>query len=838
MEKQKAGAPRKASLNPKKNKRAVAVVLSIVVMAAVSMAFFYPDAIQGNVLRPADTVQGQAIGHECEQWEQLTGEKSWWTNSLFGGMPMFQISPTYSSSSLVRWINTVYGLGLPSPANLLFMMMIGFFILMMACRTRWYVALMGAIAYAFSTYFIILIGAGHIWKYVTLAYIPPTIAGLLLCYRGRYLLGGATAALFAMLQIASNHVQMTYYSLFIMVFIAAALLVKAIKEKTVKQWGTATGVLAVAAILALAANSPNLYNTYKYSKETMRGGHSEIVSGNSNSTQGGLDKDYITAWSYGKAETFTLLIPNVKGGATIKPEKGNNALLPLADTRKAEEMYKADEITAQDYQYLAQFPQYFGQQPMTNGPVYVGAFILALFLVGCVIVKGHLKWGLVAVTALSLLLSWGHNFMWLTDLFIDYFPMYNKFRTVSSILIIAEITIPLLAMLALNQILTDPKVLKRDFKRIFGILGGTAVVCLFIYAFPGIISVYSENEQSQYIATGVAQQAPSLFNAIEEIRLSLITADALRSLIVIIVGTGVLLMLFLGKIKSGVAAGLLIVLTLFDLYSVNKRYVNHDSFITGAASKAAVFTPRAADKAVMGDTTMNYRVLDTSHFAEAMPSYFHKCVGGYHAAKLTRYQDLIDYQISRGNFDVLDMLNTRYLITSETDATYNPGACGNAWMVSSLEYVETPNEEMAFLDKFEPSREAVADERFRAVLGDNATPPVPGDTIFETSYAPNALTYHATSANGGIAVFSEVYFPWGWKATIDGEPAEIGRVNYILRAMRIPAGSHTIKMVFDPGSVRTTEAIAYVSIILIYLAVAAAIAMGIIAARRRNAAKG
>ena len=813
-----------------KCKTTLTVLLSVVVLAVVSLVYFYPDALQGNVLRQNDTLQGIAIGHECQQYAAETGDVSRWTNSLFSGMPTFQISPTYESTGLISWINKVYGLGLPSPANLLFMMMIGFFILLMACRTRWYVALIGAIAWGFSTYFIILIGAGHIWKFLALTYVPPTIAGVILCYRGRYLLGGAVTALFAMMQLTANHVQMSYYFGFVIAFIALAYLEKAIKEKEMKKWSIATGSLLAAATLAVAANSPNLYNTYKYSKETMRGGHSEIADGGAKATQGGLDKDYITAWSYGKAETFTLLVPNVKGGATILPAKGENHLLSLAQTQKAAELYSSGQISAEDYQYLAQFPQYFGDQPMTNGPVYVGAFIFMLFLIGCVIVKGHLKWALLGVTILTVMLSWGHNMMWFTDLFIDYFPLYNKFRTVSSILVVAEFTIPLLAMLALNRIFTEPEVLKRNMKLIFITLGIGAAVCLVIALLPGIFRVFSEQEQQQYINSGVAQQVPSLFAAITTVRESLISADAWRSLLVIVAGTVVLFLFVAEKIKTAAAATMLVVVTLFDLYTVNKRYLSSDSFMTDMTVDDPSFTARAVDNEILQDTTMNYRVLDYNHFMEAMPSYFHKAVGGYHAAKLTRYQDLIDHQIARGNMEVLNMLNTRYFIVGDTVAHLNPMALGNAWFVDTLSYVGTPREEMSFLSDFDASMEAVADAKFEPVLG-KATPKAEGDTIFETTYSPKALTYHAESRNGGIAVFSEVYFPWGWKATIDGKEAEIGRVNYLLRAMRIPAGSHTIRMEFNPDSVSTTETLAYISIVLIYIALIAAI---VIALKRTN----
>ena len=815
-----------------KRSQAVYMVIAVVVMAVISVAFFYPDDIEGNVLRQSDIVQGVANGQEAQAFKAETGETTWWTNSLFSGMPMFQIAPSYGSSALLSWINGVYGLWLPSPANLLFMMMIGFFILMFACRARWHIALIGAVAYAFSSYFIIIIGAGHIWKFLTLTYVPPTIAGIIWCYRGRYLTGGAVAALFAAMQISSNHPQMTYYFLFLIVALAIGYLVKAVREKHVKQWGIATASLVVAAVLAVLANSPNLYNTYEYSKETMRGGHSELATATPNSTSGGLDKDYITAWSYGKSETWTLLIPNVDGGATLKPVDGNNMMLTLADTEHAKQMLNNGELSGQDYQYLMQFPQYFGDQPMTNGPVYVGALIFALFIVGCIIIKGPVKWALLIATIITVLLSWGHNFMWLTDLFIDYFPLYNKFRTVSSILVVAELTMPLLALLALQKVIFDKDLQPWQRTATYVTLGACALICLVVYWFPGIFNLYSEQE-GELLKQGFAQQLPTLFSAIEEIRSSMISADALRSFVVIVVGTGVIFVMQAGKIKPVVATALIGLVVLIDLYSVNKRYLSTESFTRPLATGEQQFAMRPVDEAILQDTAMNYRVLDMPHFEDAMPSYYHKAVGGYHAAKLTRYQDLMSYQmdVRNGdiNIDVLNMLNTKYVVTGDTSVSVNPGAMGNAWFVDRIDYVASPAEEMQYLDSFTPAIEAVADKKFEAVLGGGAVPAkMPGDTIFETSYAPNRLTYHANSKNGGLAVFSEIYFPWGWNATIDGAPAEIGRVNYVLRALRIPAGSHTITFSFEPKSVSVTETLAYISIVVIFLAVLAAVAVNVV----------
>lgn len=808
------------------------IVLAIVAFAAIAWAYFYPDDTLGNVLRQHDVTQGIANGQEVKAYEVSTGEVSRWTNSLFSGMPTFQITPSYESSSLLSWVGQLLGLGFPSPVNLVFVMMLGFFILMLSFDVKWYIAVMGAIAYAFSSYFFILIGAGHIWKYVTLVYIPPTIAGIVWAYRGKVLAGSAVAALFAALQLASNHVQMTYYFAFVIVAISIAYLVEAIKAKEMRRWLGATGALAVAAVLAVAANAPNLYSTLKYSKETMRGGHSEIASSNGNSTSGGLDKDYITAWSYGKAETMTLLVPNVNGGATIKPEKGSNRFLSVSDTDEAKQMLNDGKISMQEYQFMSQFPQYFGNQPMTNGPVYVGALIFALFVLGCFTVKGPMKWALLIVTIFSVMLSWGHNMMWLTDIMIDHFPMYNKFRTVASILVIAEFTMPLLAMLTLQQMLTTPDWLKEHRRAFIGTLGACLVVCLFIYLVPTCFSLYSESEYEQITAAGLIQQYPDLFGAIESVRKSVISADALRSLIVLVLGGGVLYVYLIGKLRARYAAVATAVILLVDLYSVNKRYLNTDSFTVPEKSIDG-FEPRMVDRQILADTAQNYRVFDVQHFSEAMPSYFHKCIGGYHAAKLTRYQDLIDHQISKNNMEVLNMLNTKYVIQSDSVVLLNPDALGNAWFVDTVSYVDNAAAEMNALSHIHTATQAVADRRFAAVLGD-AQPKAAADTIFETTYAPNALTYSATSKNGGLAVFSEIYFPWGWTATIDGKEVEIGRVNYVLRALRIPAGHHTVRFEFKPSAVNTADTVATITIVIIYLGLLATLNVSVYKSLQRR----
>ena len=796
-------------------------LIAVVAFAAISWIYFYPNDVNGDVLQQHDIMQGAANSQETKAFQEQTGEKSWWTDALFGGMPTFQIAPSYEGTMWLNPASALYRLFFPTPVSWIFLLMLGFFLLMLAFKVKWYYAVLGAIGYAFSSYFFILMGAGHIWKLMVLAYIPPTIAGIVWCYRGKYLGGAAVATFFAALQLASNHVQMTYYSMFVIVALVIAYLVKAIIDKQVGRWCIATAVLAVAAVLALAANSPNLYLTYKYAQETMRGGHSELTpkgeeAATAKPTKGGLDKDYITQWSYGKGETFTLLIPNVKGGATIKPEHGDNTMLVLSATPKAEKMANTGQMSQQDVQILSQFPQYFGDQPMTNGPVYVGALICALFLLGCLIVKGPVKWALLIVTIISILLSWGHNMMWLTDWMIDHFPMYNKFRTVSSILVIAELAMPILAVLGLRELFKEPDGWRNHKVALIASFGLCAAICLITALAPGIFGHFSAQEHEQLVATGQIQQYPSVDAAIAAVRGALVSGDAWRSLIIILLGFCLIFAGIKGKLSEMTTVLIVAGIVLVDMYVVNKRYINSDTFTSHYDLPEQQFVQRPADAQILQDKDMNYRVMDVQHFGEAMPSYFHKTVGGYHAAKLTRYNDLINNQIAKNNVQVLNMLNTRYVIIDDQTVQRNPDALGNAWFVDSLTYVNNADQEMAFLDNFNPAVSAVADAKFKSQLGE-ARATQPGDTIYETAYAPNHLTYKSHSANGGLAVFSEVYFPWGWKVTVDGKPVEMGRVNYVLRALQLPAGDHEIDFKFIPDEVNKTQTCAKVAVIAIYL---------------------
>ena len=807
-------------------KKLIPDMVAIVVFAVISFAYFCPAVTEGRILSQHDSVAGIGAGQEGKEYLERTGERTRWTNSIFGGMPTYQMAPSYESTDLLKGIENLYHLYLPTYVWYVFVMLLGFYILLRAFNFKVWLAGLGAIIWAFSSYFFIIIAAGHIWKFITLAYIPPTIAGMVLCYRGKYLLGGLVTALFVALQISSNHVQMSYYFLFVMLFMAIAYGVQAFREKMMVSYWKRTGVLVVAGLLGVCINLSNLYHTYEYSKESMRG-KSELVKENSaNQTSSGLERDYITQWSYGIGETFSLLVPNVKGGASV----------PLAANEKA--MEKANPIYGSIYSQLG---QYWGEQPGTSGPVYVGAFVMFLFVLGLFIVKGPMKWALLAATVLSILLSWGKNFMGFTDFFIDYVPMYNKFRAVSSILVMAEFTIPLLAMLALKKVVDAPAIIKerkKDFMISFGLTGGLA---LLFAVFPKVFfpSYVSTMEMNALQGIPADQLMPLLAN-LEEVRMSLFTSDAWRSFFIVLVGAGLVWTYGMGKLKQVPLIATLAVLCLVDMWDVNKRYLYDEQFVEKQVQTQG-FRQTETDKLILQDEALDYRVLNlaSNTFNENNTAYWHKSVGGYHAAKLRRYQEMIEEHISGemsglyktvaeagGDmeqldpfaFPVLNMLNTRYFIFplqgGQTAPLYNPFALGNAWFVDEVQYVGNANEEIEAIHGLDPMQTAVVDKKFEEVVK-----PMSADstaTIELLAYEPNYLKYEVSAEKGGTVVFSEIYYP-GWKSTIDGEEVAHGRANYILRAMNVPAGKHVVEFRFDPTSLHVTENIALIALGLLAL---------------------
>ena len=816
-------------------------LIAIALFAVLSFAYFFPADLDGRILFQHDSSAGVGAGQEATEYYEATGERTRWTNSLFGGMPTYQIAPSYDTTQPLNWVEKAYRLFLPEYVQLTFILMLGFYILMRAFGMSAWLSALGGIIWAFSSYFFILISAGHIWKFITLAYIPPTIAGMVLVYRGKWLWGSVLTALFVALQIKSNHVQMSYYFLFVMLFMAIAYGVEAYKAKQFPRFWKATGVLVVAGLIGVAANLSNLYHTYSYSKETMRGKSELVYEGDAaQQTSSGLNRDYITQWSYGIGETWTLLVPNFKGGASV----------PLAANETA--MKKANPLYSNIY---TQLTQYFGEQPMTSGPVYVGAFVLFLFILGCFIVKGPMKWALLGATIFSILLSWGKNFMPLTDFFIDFVPMYNKFRAVSSILVIAEFTIPLLAILALKRIFDEPSVLKQTRNGLIVSTILTFGVALILWIWPSFMgSGFIPTQEMQMLQNALSpNELVPLVSNMSEMRAAMVSTDALRSMVIIAIGLAILYFFIIGKLKKTYTIGAIALLCLVDMWGVNKRYLNDEQFVPNSI-KRTTFVQTPADKHILQDDALDYRVLNLtgSTFNENNTSYWHKSIGGYHAAKLRRYQEMIDHHISPeieaayneiaqasgvmeevdgSKFNVLNMLNTKYFVlpagrNGEAIPIQNPYAYGNAWFVKNVSYVANANEEIETLYDINPRETAVVDKRFEETLKGVTTNNTDSlASIILTSYSPNHLVYETTNENDGIAIFSEIYYPDGWQVTIDGQPATLARANYILRALHLPAGKHVVEMKFDPQSLHLTEGIAYGALVLLLIGVITAICL-------------
>lgn len=805
-------------------------VAAVVLFALISFAYFVPASLDGRILFQHDASAGRGMGHEQQTYFERTGERTRWTNSVFGGMPTYQTAPSYKSTDALSKVMDAYHLWLPENVWYVFAYLLGFYILLRAFDFRQELAVLGSIIWAFSSYFFIIIAAGHIWKVMALAYLPPMIAGLVLAYRGKYLWGFILTALFTAFEVKANHVQMTYYYLFVVLFMVIAYLVQAIKNKQLLHFGKATAVCAAAACLGICMNLSNLYHTWEYSKESMRG-KSELVKANTaNQTNSGLERDYITQWSYGIGETWTLLIPNAKGGASV----------PLSQNETA--MKKADPNFIQIYQQIG---QYWGEQPGTSGPVYVGAFVMMLFILALFIVKGPMKWALLAATVLSILLSWGKNFMPLTIFFIDYMPMYAKFRTVASILVIAEFTIPLLAMLGLKKILDTPSVLNKQIKYVYISFGLTAGFCLLFALMPSVFfSNFVSAQELEAMKSIPAEYQGQLLANLREMRQAIFTDDCWRSFFIIVIGTFLLLLYRANKLKKSAFVGLVIVLCLVDMWQVNKRYLNDSMFVEKSVRDNPIeMTP--TDQQILQTKELDYRVLNlaTSTFNENETSYFHKSIGGYHPAKLRRYQEMIETYIApemeklmksifeaqgdmtKLNGDsispVLNMLNTKFFIMplqgGQTVPLKNPYAFGNAWFVDKVTYVNNANEELEMVGKLNLRAEAVADKKFRDVLGSSCEQDHHAQVTMKT-YEPNQLTYEVESAKGGVLVFSENYYP-EWTATVDGKEVPVGRVNYILRAIQVKPGKHQVVLSFFPKSVDRTETVAYIAFALLVICI-------------------
>ena len=777
-------------------------LVAIIIFILIATIYFSP-VLEGKKLKPNDVTNFKGMSKEIVDFREKTGEEPLWTNSMFGGMPAYQISTEYNGN-LMRYVDYIFRLGLPYPIWIVFLYMIGFYILLLVLRVNPWLAITGAIAFGFSSYFFIIIEAGHNSKAHAIGYMAPVVAGFILTYRRKYLLGGLMTLLFLALELKSGHPQITYYLMLALLLFGITELVSAIREKNYLPFIKSSAVLIIAILLAVLTNITSLWATWEYGKYTIRG-KTELSTEKENRTSG-LDKDYATQWSYGIDETLTLLIPDAKGGASGVIGK-NESVLKGVDSRFKE--YVATSAN-----------RYWGNQPFTSGPVYAGAIVMFLFFLGLFTVKGKLKWWILAATILSIMLSWGKNFMPLTEFFLDYFPGYNKFRAVSMILVIAELMIPILAVLALLQILDDPKSFTKKLKIFgypvnpfylaFGLTGGLA---LLFALFPGAFFNFLSDQEIQSIASQqqsdptYGKQLAEFFANVEIARKNIFKADAIRSFIYILLAAGVIFAFAKNKLKKEYAIGLVTLLILIDMWSVDKRYLNNDSFVRKSKTEEP-FKMTKADQFILKDKDPDFRVLNLTvdPFADASTSYFHKSIGGYHGAKLRRYQELYDHQLkNKMNMAVLNMLNTKYFVlpskgNNQPMVQKNPNALGNAWFVKNYKIVENADSEIAELSNFNPATELIVDKRFANQVNGFIYKNDSSAYIKLNKYTPTYLKYTSNSKFEELAVFSEIYYSKGWKAFIDGKLSPHFRANYVLRAMKIPEGKHTIEFRFEPKS--------------------------------------
>ena len=792
------------------NKNAFWIALCIIVFALITLVYFSP-ILEGKRIKQHDIEMYKGMSKEIVDFKAETGEQSLWTNSMFGGMPAWNIGVP-QNSNLMTYVNRVLNFGFPHPIGAVFIGMLGFFVLLLVFDCKIWISFIGALAYGFTSYMFIVIGAGHNSKAVAMAYMAPVIAGILLTYKGKYLWGAMLTAIALALEVRAGHLQITYYLLLIVVCIIIAELVDAIKEKKYLHFLKASGILVGVAIIAILTCTTTLYANYEFGKETMRG--KPVLTKNVENQTKGLDRDYVTQWSYGIGETWSLMIPNVKGGASGYIGNNNPAL------EKCDPRLRST---------IAQQNAYWGDQPGTSGPVYVGAIVCFLFVLGLFIVKGKYKWILLAATVLSILLSWGKNFMGFTDFFLDYIPGYNKFRAVSMTLVIAEVCMPLLAFLALAELFKNPDTKHQVFLYIS--LGLTGGLCLLFYALPQtFFSFLSQSEayQFQELQAGSDGSIYKLFaDELANARVAIFRADAIRSFFFIVVAAILIILGVKGKLKANYVFMGLALFVIVDMFTIDKRYLNKTNFIDKRKAERP-FTMSDVDKQILQDKALDYRVINltVSTFNDASTSYFHKSVGGYHGAKLRRYQDIIDHYLSKNDLNywkVLNMLNTKYIIYAKDNQkkfSKNYEAFGNAWIVSDIKWVGTPNDEIDAIADTDVQNVAIVNDEFRSVVDDFEATPAEG-TIQLVDYKPNELKYEFDSSKDELVVFSEIWTKKGWTMWIDGVESQLLRADYILRAAIVPAGQHEIVMRYEPSIWHKGNAIQLITSLLILMGLVA-----------------
>jgi hypothetical protein len=791
-------------------------LIAIVIFIGVAFTYFYP-VLEGKMLRANDSTVSKINSKEIQDYRIKNGKEPLWTNSIFSGMPTYLISTKYPGN-LFKHVDTFLRM-FRMPVSVLFLSMLGFYIMLLIFGVEPWLAIVGALAYGLSSFFFQILSAGHNTQAIALAYMAPMIGGIYYTFRHNALKGALFTAFILALEIQANHPQITYYAMLCLLVFGIVEFVYSWKNNSVLKFLKTSAILIIPFIIAIGINFASLYTTYEYGKYSIRG-KSDITVSNKNITAG-LDKDYITFWSYGVDETFNLLIPNYKGGSSKPFERDSETFKVLRQNNAADA--------------INQLQKYWGTQPGTEGPHYLGAIVVFLFILGLILVKGAEKWWLLAATLLSIMLAWGKNFMPLSNLFIDYFPGYNKFRAVTMTLIIAEFCIPLLGFLALKDIFNgtiSKKEILKSLKIAAGITGGFIVLILII---PGIAGSFLTQNETE------ARLPPWLTSALITDRKALLRSDAFRSLVFILLSAGVIIGFLSEKIRKNQAVLILGILIAIDLWTVDKRYLNSDRFEKPATIQKS-FVPTAADSFILADKS-NYRVLNltVSPFNDNSPtSYFHKSVGGYHGAKLKRYQEFIDTALNRNlgliqavgskaksidDFQsvfnstmALNILNTKYIIfNADAPPLVNPNALGNAWFAEKPLMVENANKEISSLNNFNPAKEAIIDNLFKDQISKSSFPPQENEKIELVSYKPDELVYKYSASAEKLVVFSEIYYPAGWKSFIDGKESRYFRTDFILRGMVVPGGDHEIRFVFEPSSYYVGNKISLASSLLLIL---------------------
>lgn len=816
----------------------------IAIFVVITFAYFSP-VLQGKSPAQSDVIQSQAMQKEIMDFKEKDGKAPLWTNQMFGGMPAYQIWVPYAYNGATYGIALITK-SLPNPTGTVLLLLLGTYFLFIVLKVNPWLAAAGAIAFTFTTYNFVLIASGHSSKALAIGFFAPIIAGILLTLRGKYWYGASLTALFLALEIRTNHVQMTYYLLLAILVFVIVELYQAFKNKTLPALGKAFGFLAVSVVLAVMINAGLLWSTAEYAKETNRG-KSNLTATATAEKDSGMSKEYAYQWSQGVGESFTFLIPDLYGGATgvselVKPE--SHMYKAVAEVTGGDPNQTTQAIQSLGQQLNMQ--QYWGEKPFTQGGYYFGAIICFLFVFGLFVVRNSLKWWILATTVLFILLSFGRHFPFISNLFFDYFPLYNKFRAVESILAVVGLMVPVLALLAIKETQdgnTDQKVLVKKLAWSAGITGGFALIVAVV---PTLFFSFKASNHTQIVEAltqsvqNNAAIAQKIANGLVEDRIAIGRADAFRSFFFILIGFGIVWALITKKLNAQLAFGLLALAVLVDMWQVDRRYLNNANF-EAKATVSNYFQPRDVDNFIMADKDPNFRVFDASinTFSDASTSAFHKTVGGYHAAKLKRYDELIQNQFSKSiNHDVLDMLNTKYIISQDQKTgSYkmerNPTATGNAWFVESVQFVKNSDEEMKAISSFDPKKEAIVDESYKAMLDDKRLGTGQEGFIKLTDYNPDHLTYEYTSAKDVVAVFSEIYYNKGWKMYIDGAEKPYFRADYVLRAAQLEAGNHKLEFIFHPTSYYAGEKISLAGSILLL----AALAFGIYTENKKEKAK-